>query len=490
MIEAKSVPLRPYQSQLLAATADAARQYKRILVQLATGGGKSVIFAEMIRRAFDKARNVLFLVHRRELIFQAEQHLRNVGVQSGIIMAGEDYLGPHQVQLASVQTLHRRKDSIDLARFGLVVIDESHHHGSRIYAEIVSRVNGAHVIGFTATPIRKGGQLLGDMFDEMVCGPPIRQLQAGGYLCDTEYMSLPAPDLREVSVSGGDYSEKGLQEKAVPKLIGGVVDHYLAYGGKKGIVFSCGQKHSHYLRDDFERHGREAIVIDARTPDDERKELEAKYRAEDTGILINCGIFTEGYDLPACDTLVLARPTKSLGLYLQMAGRGLRPAPGKRLLIIDHGANVYRHGFVEDQREWSLEKAKPKDLIQEEQFERIKKYAACPQCGTVVAGKKCRTCGHEVTRLEIARNVRELKNCGLKLVDKKDKRKPKEPVGTPAAWENIVKFCSIKGWRLGTAAHRFKARFGLLPWEAKLGVALPRGPEWKMMASEWLEQRA
>ncbi len=480
--------LRPYQSKLIEDTCDAARRHKRVLVQLPTGGGKSVIFAELIRRAKEKGRDTLFLVHRRELIYQAAAHLERVGVQAGIIMAGEPY-HPAQVQLASRDTLSRRLGRTDLGRYGLVVYDECHHSPSKTSMEILSRVNGAHVIGFTATPIRKGGQLLGDVFDAMVCGPTIPELQSRGFLCDTEYMSLPPPDLSEVETSGGDYTEKGLQEKAVPKLIGGVVDHYLSYGGKKGIIFSCGQKHSYYLREDFARHGRAAIVIDSRTPDDERKKLEADFRSADTGILINCGIFTEGYDLPDCDTLVLARPTKSLGLYLQMAGRGLRPAPGKRLLIIDHGANVYRHGFVEDAREWSLEKSKPKDAIQQEQSDRIKKYAACPECGAMITGKVCGTCGHEVTNLEIARNVRELKHCGLQLVAKKIKRRL-EPRATPAQWRGIISYCALKGWRLGTAAHRFKARFGVLPWEARLGVSLPRGDEWKMGAREWLEMTA
>ncbi len=480
--------LRPYQSKLIEDTAEAARQHKRVLVQLPTGGGKSIIFAELIRRAKEKGRDTLFLVHRRELIYQAAAHLERVGVQAGIIMAGEPYY-PAQVQLASRDTLSRRLGRMDLGRFGLVVYDEVHHAPSKTSMQILSRINGAHVIGFTATPIRKGGQLLGDVFDAMVCGPTIPELQSQGFLCGTEYMSLPPPDLSEVETSGGDYTEKGLQEKAVPQLIGGVVDHYMSYGGKKGIIFSCGQKHSHYLREDFARHGREAIVIDSRTKKDERESLEASYRASGEGILINCGIFTEGYDVPDCDTLVLARPMKSLCLYLQMAGRGLRPGPGKRLLIIDHGANVYRHGFVEDAREWSLEKSKPKDMIEQEQSERIKRYAACPECGSMIMGKVCHTCGHEVTNFEIARNVRELKNCGLRLVEKKIKAR-KAPTATLAHWNAITLYCALKGWRIGTAAHRFKARFGILPWEARLSVSLPRGDEWKMGAREWLEMTA
>ena len=476
--------LREYQQNLITDIVAAARQHKRVIVQAPTGSGKSVVFAELIRRAMDKDRDVLFLVHRRELIYQAQAHLARAGVDAGIIMAGEEYF-PAPVQLASVQTLYRRRDRLDLSRFGLVIIDEAHHHGAKTYTDIVSKVRGAWVVGFTATPVRKGGQLLGDVFDTIVLGPKVAELQAQGFLCGTEYMSGKIPDLTGIKTTGGDYSEKGLQEKAVPQLVGGVVDHYLQYAGNKGIVFSCGQKHSHYLRDDFARHGREATVIDSRTPEDERKELEEDYRAAGAGILINCGIFTEGYDLPDCDTLVLARPTKSLGLYLQMAGRGLRPALGKTLLVIDHGANVYRHGFVEDDREWSLSKEIDKAKIQEEQSERIKAYAACPECGTMITGKVCHTCGHAVTNLEIAKNVRELKQCGLKLVEKKLRSKGGS-MPTPAAWNSIVGLCAMKNWSMSVAAQRFNARFGMFPWRANLGEPLPPYDGWKMKAREWV----
>ncbi len=479
--------LRPYQQKLIADTVAAARQRKRVLVQSPTGSGKSVIFSELIRRAVDKSRDVLFLVHRRELINQADKHLAKVGVDAGIVMAGIEPT-PSAVQLASVQTLYRRLDRMDMGKYGLVIIDEAHHHGAKTYKEIVSRVNGAHVVGFTATPRRLGGSPLGDCFNALVIGPPIRELQALGFLCGVEYMSGKIPDLTGIKTTGGDYSEKGLHEKAVPQLVGGVVDHYLSYGGRKGIIFSCGQRHSIYLRDEFERHGKRATVIDSKTPEEERDDLIEEYRAADTGVLINHSIFLEGVDMPECDTAVMARPTKSLVVWLQGMGRGLRPWPGKTLLVIDHGANVYRHGFVEDDHEWNLTNSTDKEKLAVEQSERVKKYAACSVCGTMITGKRCHNCGHEVTRLEWARNVRELRNCGLKLIDKKDILAKKPHTATPAAWNSIAGYCALRGYSMGAAAHRFNARFGVLPWKAKLGLGLPRGQEWKLPARDWLEK--
>ncbi|MCI0526409.1 MAG: DEAD/DEAH box helicase, partial [Nitrospira sp.] len=296
----------------------AARASKRILVQSATGSGKSVIFAELIRRATEKGKQTLFLVHRRELIYQADRHLKRHGIQTGIIMNGEQYAPGCQVQLGSVPTVYRRLKKIDMSRFAFVVLDECHHASSMTNKKIIEGVNGAHVLGFTATPIRKAGAPLGDIFDMMVRGPKVQDLIDQGHLCDVEYMVPNPVDLRGVASVGGDYSEKGLQEKVVPKLIGGVVDHYLKYGGKKGIIFTCGKKHSNYLRDEFAKNARTALVIDSDTKDDERAEMEKEFRDGETGILLNVGIFTEGYDVPDCDTMVLARPTKSLGLYLQM----------------------------------------------------------------------------------------------------------------------------------------------------------------------------
>lgn len=491
-------PLRPYQALLVERIVSAATGgAKRICVQLPTGGGKSVVFAHLIRRAVDKDRDVLFMVHRRELVRQALWHLRGVGVNAGCLMAGEDDLGPHQVQVASIQTLCRRLGKMDFTRFGLLVVDECHHQGSRTYTDIARRVPTAYILGFTATPIRKSGEALGDVFDALVTGPSVAELQAAGYLCRTEYMSLEAPDLRDVNVRGGDYGEKDLSEKVAPKLIGGVVDHYLAYGGRKGIIFTCGQKHSFWLREEFARHGRSSIVIDSHTREDERGRLESSYRDSATGILINCGIFTEGYDVPDCDTLVLARPTKSLGLYLQMVGRGLRPARGKTLLIIDHGANVYRHGFAEDARDWRLAKSKDtrlaareaERLAETEIRERIKNYAACPECGSTLTGPTCRTCGREMTRVEISKRVTELAARLKILRNKKPEGAPaRRPGGMEDGWKNLVRYAALTDRRLGYAVRLYLARYGSLPWQDAI-PGLPRGKkEWGMLASEWMRR--
>lgn len=476
--------LRPYQVDLLSDIRESARRHKRILVQAPTGSGKSVIFANIIERAKEKGVRTLFLVHRRELIYQAMEHLKKVGVQCGIIMAGELETGGQDCQLGCVPSVYRRK-SLDISRYGLVIIDEAHRAGNHTTSEIIKRTNGARLIGFTATPIRKGGTPLGGCFDSLVCGPSVRSLIADKYLADIEYMAPTILDMRGTKTVGGEFSEKDINGKIVPKLRGGVVDHYEKYAGDKGIIFSCGIKHSNYLKEDFLKHGRMALVIDSDCSQKERDELLAEFVASERAILINVAIFEEGFDAPQCDTIVMARPTKSLRVYLQCVGRGMRPKEGnKPLLVIDHGGNIYRHGLVEEDRAWSLTVGENTAAVSKRQREMVSKYATCPQCGAMVVGAICK-CGHEITKLRRAQNVRELKNCGLQLVDKSkiSERSPRVTNGKfpdLKVWIWILGFTARKAYKAGFAAHMYKSRYGHWPGaNPLLKGKVPKAGEWK-----------
>lgn len=454
--------------------------------------GKSILFADLIRRAHKKGKLTLFLVHRRELLFQAEKHLNKHGLSCGYIMAGETYTPGVDVQLGSIPTVHRRLSRLDFSRYSLVIVDEAHRVGARTHQEIIKQCNGAHIIGFTATPIRKGGEPLGSTFDTLIRGPKVQWLTDNGYLAGVEYMAPTPIDMRGVKTVAGEYSPKDVHEKAVPKAIGGVVDHYLKYGGKKGIIFACNKKHSQYLQEDFARHGKRALVIDSDSTESERFELLREFIGSESGILINCQIFGEGFDAPECDTIVMAMPTRSLGRYLQCIGRGMRPKPdGGRLLVIDHFGNIYRHGLVEEDREWSLERSETDAEIRGRQGVLVKKYAACRTCGTLLTAKTCPVCGQELTAFHRAQNIRELKHCGLVLYDKKTKVKAKEDRKASAAtWNNLVRYAALKNRSLGWLVYLYKDRYGKLPWNdsALRGARLPRGGEWKLKANEWLEQ--
>lgn len=473
--------LRNYQEQQIADIYKAARVHKRILVQSPTGSGKSLIFSHLINNSVSKGNKVLFLTHRRELIYQAERHLK--GVNCSFMMAGEEYFASAPVHLGSVDTIRARRHRFDLSKYQLVIIDECHRAGNLTYQNILERVNGAHVLGFTATPIRNGGQPLGNVFEAMVLGPTVQSLIDGGYLASVEYMVPSKLDMSGIKTSGGDWNSGDLGKKVAPTLVGCVVDHYMAYGGKKGIIFSCNMKHSQWLKEEFLSKGRGAVVIDTNTPEDERAEEEKRFREGDEGILINCQIYTEGYDVPDCDTIVLARPTKSVGLYLQMVGRGMRPKEGP-LLVIDHGCCVYNLMPIEEDRKWELTSAPFKDPQKKQEFSR--KYAPCKTCGALLSGRTCEVCGAEMERTAWAKNVRELRD--KKLVIFQKGRKTERKIGE-GAWRFLVKEAAYKGRSLGWAVHAFKARHGCLPWEAFNKEVLPRGTEWKMRASAWLESR-
>lgn len=481
------VELRHYQSLMLKKLVSEYENggMRSVLCQLPTGGGKSPIFAAFISQCIARMKKCLFLVHRRELIYQADRHLNSCGVQPGCIMAGEEYFGCHDSDIASIQTIIRR--DINYSRYDVVVVDEAHHVAARSFRNVLSGLReDAFVCGFTATPERTDGKPLGDIFGKLISGPSVAALQAEGYLAEVDYLSGKIPDLSGVRTTAGDWNKGDLKEKVAPVLVGGVVDHYLKYGGKKGIVFSCGQKHSFWLRDEFSRKGKKALVIDADTPQSDRAEMEGEFRANDSGILINCMVYDEGYDAPDCDTVVLATATKSLSRYMQMIGRGMRPGVGKRLLVLDHGANWWRHGGVEDPRDWHLKKSKNKRKLEKMIGERIRNHAQCSKCGAIMAGRKCANCGHETTKLEIAKNVQELKQIGLESTPREKQRKR----GTDAAWIQIVKYCANRGFKLGAAVHTYRARFGAPPWEDGLAY-LPRSKSgWDVSAADWLRTSA
>lgn len=472
--------LRPYQSDLIGAIVNASK-HRRLLVQSPTGSGKSVIFSEIINQAHENGLKTLFLVHRKELIFQAMDHLSRYGIQCGIIMAGEPYTPGCMVQLASVQTIYRRLGKIDMGRYGVVVVDEAHHASAATYRKILEKAFRARIYGFTATPFRKDGTSLQTMFDHLILGPTIKSLQSSGHLSDIEYMVPTIPDLRSVKEQSGDYSQSALDEKVVPKLIGGVVDHCQKYAGNKTIIFSCGVKHTNYLVKDFLRHEIKALSLDANTDREEREGIVNEFKQSDKSILINCGILTEGFDVPDCDTLIMARPTKSLTLYMQMVGRGMRPKPdGGKLLVVDHAANVYRHGLAEDTRDWEL--VPGKEAEKEAQSQRIRSMKRCDGCGAIINAKKCQVCGKEFTYTAHAKNVIEFKKCGLVLLEQKEQKAAfgKDPV---RVWSSLVNYCAKKGWSYGASVRLFKSRTGKLPWEVdSVKRMLPRHNEWKKTA--------
>lgn len=363
--------LRDYQLKLLENISDSLNQGHKTLAQLATGGGKSIVLGSLAKQfaAAKENGSVIVVAHRNELIEQLAATLERVtGSQVGILKAGHKQELWRQIQVASVQSLNEKRLA-ELYRIPeLIIIDEAHHTTVKSnYTALVNKFPSARVAGFTATPVRGDKQLLSDCYDNLVCGVEAQQLFDEGYLCQYK---LFAPEKRmeggKIAVSGfnaGDYDLRDLQRKnQVGDLSKTAVDAYLKYAsGKTCIAFCMSVEYSIAQAEAYQAAGIKAKHLDGNTPKPERAQALRDLAEGKLHIITNCALFGEGVDIPSIECVQIIRMTKSLGLWLQMVGRALRPSPNKECaVIIDHGSHHEELGLPETKRYWSLHKEDPK----------------------------------------------------------------------------------------------------------------------------------
>lgn len=385
-----SETLRPYQSTDLARILAAMRSRRAVLYALPTGAGKTVVAVAAISAFLAAGKRVLFVAHRRELVNQARARLLAAGLPPesvGVVMASDRRARPGApVQVASVQTLARR----EMPAFDVAVIDEAHHAAGKSYRRILATAH--RTLGLTATPSRLDGQPLRDSFSKLITGPTTSELVASGFLAQARTWTVEdamLPDVSGVGVGHGDYRVGELDAATNrPVLVGNLVEHWTAHAdGRATLVFATSVAHSKSIRAEFAAAGIRAEHIDAKTPDDVRDTITTRLESGETQVVTNCGIWLEGWDLPQIKCVVLARPTKSLGLYLQMVGRCVRPWRDIDPIVLDHAGNAVAHGLPQTDREWSLE-AKAKGGGGAGVW-------TCPECFEIVPAltREC-ACGH------------------------------------------------------------------------------------------------
>ena len=323
---------------------------------MATGGGKTIILAAITHGAAARGRQVLILVHRRELIAQASSKLADAGVDHGIIAAGFP-ASDQPVQVASVQTLARRLASMAWSPH-LIVIDEAHHAVAGTWSSVLGHWPDAFRLGVTATPVRQDGRGLGAVFDQLVTGPAVANLVYWGFLSPARIYAPPmVADLSRLGIRAGDYAaDQAAERMDRPTVTGDAISHYQRLcNQKRAIAFCCSAVHATSVAEAFNQKGVHAASLLGTTPADHRDQLVRQFAAGTISVLVTVDVVSEGFDCPAAEAAILLRPTQSLGLYLQQVGRVLRPAPGKpHALILDHVGNVHRHGWPDDPRDWTL----------------------------------------------------------------------------------------------------------------------------------------
>jgi superfamily II DNA or RNA helicase len=451
------IQLRPYQQQLLDEARTAYRGGVRsVLLQLATGGGKTVTASTVVHGAAEKGNGTWWLTHRRELADQASQTFHSLGIPHGTIRAGHVSDPRALVQVASIQTIANRLS--DLPPPALIVFDECHHLGAASWERIFDAYPDARVLGLTATPWRLDGQGLGKWFGYMVSGPSTAELIEAGSLSPYRLFAPATPDLSDVATSAGDY-QRGALAKAMdkPQIVGDAIGHYRRLClGKRAVAFAAGVENSKHIAAQFNASGIPAEHVDGSMRNEDRDAAVERFRRGETLVLSNADLFGEGFDVPAIEAAILLRPTKSLSLHLQQVGRALRPSEGKaEAIILDHAGNSLRHGLPDDAREWSLEdRARRKKGEASEEPVR-----QCTGCFFVYRpAPRCPQCGHQPV---VA--VREIEQVDGQL----EEVKRAEQAAKLDRWKEERNCHTLEDWQALAAARGYKSGWALIRWQAR-----------------------
>ncbi len=436
---------------------------RRPILVSPTGSGKTTMATEIVERL---SVPTLWLAHRKELIDQAAERLSAHGLTTGIIMTGSEPFPLAQVQVASIQTLARRQRP----PAHLVVVDECHHGAADSYRTILDGYPDAAVVGLTATPFRLDGRGLGDLFGEIVVAAWPDELCDAGVLHRPKVWASKSPDLRGIKVIAGDYQIGALARRTnTDELNADIVQTWLKRAaGKRTVCFAVDIEHSRAIVVALQRTGIPSEHLDGGTPRQDRDAILARLRSGQTQVVSNCMVLTEGWDLPALECAIVARPTASLNLHWQMIGRIMRSCPGKDgAIVLDHAGNHHVHGLVTRRLNYSLDGGR--------------KVGSTGPLGL----RRCRACGLFFETIRFA-----CPECGWMPTPADVPQRDRPPVHGQGelhqfddsdfayrrqVWIALEAERQAAGYREGWAFYRFKERFGVEPVVAAGELIDPAG---------------
>jgi DNA repair protein RadD len=474
-------PLWPHQTQAIEMLRQSLRSRKRRpVLQAPTGFGKTRLAAAVVEGALAKNKRVIFTVPALSLVDQTvkafwDDGIRDVGVIQGT-NAMTDWSRP--VQVASVQTLQRRP----IPEADVVLIDECHRWFD-FYAKwmLGPTWQNRPFIGLSATPWTRG---LGRYFDDLIIAATTQDLIAGGYLSPYRVFAPSHPDLTEVRTVAGDYHEGDLSGvmNASP-LVANVVDTWLRRAqNRSSFCFAVDRAHAKHLQAKFAEAGISTGYIDAYTPIRERDEIERKFHCGDIRVVCNVGCLTTGIDWDV-RCIVLARPTKSEMLFVQIIGRGLRLAEGKEdCLILDHSDTHLRLGFVTDIHHEVLDDGRPR--ARPKASDRIRLPKECPQCAFLKPPRTrlCPACGFK------AEAIANIEAADGELVEITARRKRSDAPSKDeksAFYAQLMGYAQSRGYASGWAAHKFREKFNVWPDGYKNVPAMEPTPK----VLSWIKSR-
>ncbi|NHZ35339.1 DEAD/DEAH box helicase [Massilia sp. CCM 8692] len=463
--------LRPYQAEAVQnLRAALARKVLRLMLNSPTGSGKTEVGMALVKGARAKHRRVAFLCNRVHLVEQTSRRFTKAGISHGIIQGENTTRVYEPVLVASIQTIAKR----GLPAVDVILIDEAHTvAGSAEYRAVIieAAARNVPVIGLSATPYAKGlgkhyDELAGALFQEMIVAATIPELIEGGFLVDCEVYAPSEPDMSGIKQARNafgdmDYTDADVGRAAdKPELVGDIVTHWQRLAaGTATVCFAANIAHSKHIVESFQAAGVSAEHVDCYTSPEDRRAILGRIETGETLIVSNVGILAEGWDFPACRTLILARPTRSLIRYIQMAGRVLRPHASKvRALILDHSGTVSRLGFPTDEFPLELDDGTPKPASSttDDAAREAALPKACPTCAYMTTAHKCPICGHA----RVKKSGVEVQAGELVLVQKK--QKPTK-IDKQAFYSQLISVATKKGYQAGWISNQYRNYFGVWP---------------------------
>ena len=344
----KEIKLFDYQEDMKERIEKALRLHRSVMAQMPTGTGKTYLLTAVIDSfvSNNPKEKVWIVAHRRELVSQIDETVRKF--HSYFASNTSSLLS--SVKAMSIQWLMRHCDEIE-EEPGMIVIDEAHHALAKTYKEMWERFPKAKFLGLTATPCRLNGKGFTDLFDVLVQSWSVPEFISKGRLATYDFVSIKSDGVTQRLIDSlqkrgadGDYQNKEMdmllnKKPSIDRLYRSLEE----YGkDRKGIVYAINISHAKKIKKLYQEHGVKAIAIDSKTPATERQQDIEAFKKGDIQVLVNVDIFSEGFDCPDVEFVQLARPTLSLAKYLQMVGRGLRVAKGKKNCVIIDNVGLYR----------------------------------------------------------------------------------------------------------------------------------------------------
>ena len=385
--------------------------------------GKSYIMKEIVEKACLRGNKVLILAHRRLLLSQHSEIIKNARLES--VFTEVNHLGEN-------------------GNPDLIIIDEAHISAAATYQKVCEYYNCPRVL-FTATAKRLDNKEL-NLCDVIINGVDADTLIDRGLISPYDmYAPKLNIDLSKVSMSGSDFNNEQLGETMCDKKIyGDIIKYYRELAdGKQALAYCVNIEHSKSICDLFNDNGISAKHIDAKTPEKVREQVMAEFKRGEFTILCNCNLISEGITLPECDVCLLLRPTQSETLYIQQSCRCLTPRAGKRAIIIDYVGNCYAHGMPTEKRIYSLQPSKIRNVTREPDV----LVRECKHCFRVYLGTSriCPYCGHDNGKTR--QQIQQEEKAELERVTAIKRKQARMEVGMAKTEAELIAIGKKRGYR-------------------------------------------